>query len=63
MGTDPRAGKLCTSCNQPKPDPFKAHCASPTCAWWQCPRCRANNDPQGNNDRTTDDGTTKRPLP
>lgn len=55
---DPRAGKLCTSCNKPKPADARKHCPSPTCDWWKC-TCGAVNDRTGSNDRTNRDGTPR----
>lgn len=46
---DPRAGKLCTSCNGLKPIPSLRHCQSPTCTWWRCKRCDSINDNAGRN--------------
>ena len=54
---DPRAGRLCTSCNGPKG--AKAHCENPRCLWWKCWRCGAVNDETGSNDRTLRDGTPR----
>lgn len=47
---DPRAGKLCTSCNQAKPARPAKHCPGNTaCPWWVCGRCGSYNDARGNN--------------
>ena len=56
---DPRAGKLCTSCNRLKPANAPAHCPSPTCDWWKCTACGAVNDATGSNSRTLRDGTPR----
>lgn len=47
---DPRAGKLCSNCNTPRPAHPRPHCATGQCTWWRCDRCKAVNDMQGRND-------------
>lgn len=56
---DPRAGKLCSNCNAPRPAEYavRYHCGY--CKWWECPRCHALNDPQGRNDKTSLAGQSK----
>ena len=59
---DARAGVMCSNCNKPKPKPpapLRLHCPSPTCTWWKCTGCAANNDPQGRNDKTDLSGNPK----
>ena len=58
---DPRAGRLCTSCNSPKD--AEARCENPRCLWWKCRRCGAVNDETGSNDRTLRDGTPRTKSP
>jgi len=62
--TDPRAGAMCTACNRKRPDDPThrkkwRHCQSPTCTWWRCDGCKADNDLSGANTRTYRDGTPK----
>lgn len=59
--TDPRAGKLCTSCNGRRPETPEPHCyKNPRCPWWKCPRCGAANDAAGRNSATLRDGTPRK---
>lgn len=64
---DPRAGQLCTSCNRSRNHPSKPstemHCSSPTCPWWRCAGCHADNDSTGANTATRRDGTSKHANP
>ena len=57
---DPRAGVLCTACNSLKPPDSRPHCPSPTCNWWHCRQCGADNDATGSNSKTLRDGTPRR---
>ncbi len=56
---DPRAGRMCSHCNQPKSAKPVLHCPSGKCRWWRCDRCKAVNDPQGRNDRSDPSGRVK----
>lgn len=61
QAVDPRAGRMCSHCNAPKPNPrdLKKHYPSRLCPWWHCTRCGADNDAQGRNTITSLDGQRK----
>lgn len=59
---DPRAGKLCSACNHPRPTTPEFHCPRPACNWWRCTRCGAENDPDGRNSAVDLSGRPKARL-